>query len=248
MRVWAVLAISCCACGRFGFGSLPADGDVAGDDAGGDAGLADGDASLTPCQGTTHLITDNFDDNVIDTALWGGSYEDSSSRHVETSGRLEIQIGANDANDWAGYATTELYELKDDRTFVEVPLVNAQSGNAILLAWTTLERTDGPSVEFDKGTSDLIFRQRVNEAIFDLASVPYNPVMHRWWQLREKGGVTYWETSPDGVTWTIGHQIPTPGATTALITLAAGAATANPAPDLVVFDNFNGGGAPPWCP
>jgi hypothetical protein len=50
------------------------------------------------------------------------------------------------------------------------------------------------------------------------------------------------------VIWKVGHQQATPGATTALITLAAGAANANPTPDLVVFDNFNGGGVPPSCP
>ena len=112
MRAWVGIAVVCCGCGRFGFGSLPADG---GADSRTDSGGDSGDAPAPSCQGTAHLITDNFDDNAFDGALWGGSYEDSSSRHVETGGRLEIQIGANDANDWAGYATSTLYELKDDR-------------------------------------------------------------------------------------------------------------------------------------
>ena len=60
--------------------------------------------------------------------------------------------------------------------------------------------------------------------------------------------MTYWETSPDGVMWTIQYQQATPGATTALITLSAGTTNAAAQTDVIAFDNFNGGGAPPSCP
>jgi hypothetical protein len=233
------------ACGRLGFRSADADGGAA--DSTGDVGASGdigGDAST--CAGTTHLITDNFDDNTFDASVWGNSYEDSSSRHVEANGRLEIRIGANDADDWAGYGTSTVFQLEDDRVFVEVPIVNSQPGHTILLLWTSLAKTDGPSIEHE-GTR-LIFRRRVSDTINDLGSIPYDAAMHRWWQIRERNGTTFWETSPDAQAWTMQYQEPTPGATTAIITIAAGSSASNPVADLAVFDNLNGGGAPPLCP
>jgi hypothetical protein len=58
----------------------------------------------------------------------------------------------------------------------------------------------------------------------------------------------YWETSPDGVTWTIRFQEATPSVTTAIVSLAAGSGNADPQPDLVAFDNVNGGASQPLCP
>jgi hypothetical protein len=31
---------------------------------------------------------------------------------------------------------------------------------------------------------------------------PYDPVNHAWWRIRESGGTVYFETAPDGLTWT----------------------------------------------
>jgi hypothetical protein len=32
--------------------------------------------------------------------------------------------------------------------------------------------------------------------------IDYSPTQHRWFRFREAAGTTYWDTSPDGVTWT----------------------------------------------
>ncbi|HEY5928372.1 MAG TPA: hypothetical protein VIV11_42090 [Kofleriaceae bacterium] len=253
--MWRVLlcALVLAGCGRFGFGS--AGDDVVDDDASvvtTDGAVADGlvdaaplTADAKPCTGTAHLLTDNFDDNMFNAVVWGNSYEDATSRHVEANGRLEIRMAAGSTDDWAGYVSTMTYQLAGDRAFVEVPVVNAQRGNAVFLLWTSLAKTDGPSVEFERGR--LLLRRRINDSILDRANIAYDATNHRWWQIRELAGTMYWETSPDGVTWTVRHSEPTPSATTAIVVLAAGSGNGDPA-DLVVFDNFNGGGAPPACP
>lgn len=241
MRAWFVVAVLGCGCGRLGFG-LTSDPGSGSDGGPGDGSLVD----AGPCLGTTHQLTDNFDDNTFDAALWGNSYEDTSTRHVEANGRLEIRIAASSTNDWAGYVTTSTYQLAGDRVFVEVPVVNVQRGNTIMLLWTSLAKTDGPSVEHERGR--LVMRRRIADQIFDRVDIAYDATAHRWWQVRERAGTMYWETSPDGALWTIRHQEPTPSVTTAVVTLAGGANNADPDPDLVVFDNLNGGGAPPLCP
>lgn len=35
-----------------------------------------------------------------------------------------------------------------------------------------------------------------------LATFPYDPDLHRWLRLRESAGAVYWDSSPDGFTWT----------------------------------------------
>lgn len=40
--------------------------------------------------------------------------------------------------------------------------------------------------------------------------IPYDPVAHRWWRIRESSGTCYWDTSPDGTNWTNQASAATP--------------------------------------
>lgn len=237
LAIAAVLFAMVSGCGRLAF-----DPGAAPDATIPDAALVD----ARPCSGTAHTAIDNFDDNVRDAALWGNAFMDAVSTHGEADGRLVIDVGANAAGDWAGYVTTSAYELADDRAFVEVLQLSAPGTNTILLLSPNLAETDGPSIESENGM--LIFRLRINDTINDRASIAYDPAAHRWWQIRERAGRTYWELSRDGVNWTIGHDEPTSTPTMVFITLAAGAGLTTGTPGSAMFDNFNGGGAPPACP
>jgi hypothetical protein len=242
-----VFAAACVAgCGRFDFDSNPR-GDASHGDA--DTRAPDGDLiplDARPCGGTTHTITDNFDDNARNTTLWGNAYSDMLTTYAESGGRVVITLGASSPDDWAGYVTTQSYQLADDRVYVEVPqITTGASTNTVLGLFTSVAITDGPSIESEVNT--LQFRRRIGGQIFDRGSVPYSPTEQRWWQIRERGGTTYWETSHDGVTWTVGHQEAT-AETAVFITLSAGTNTVTASPGTAIFDNFNGGAAPPSCP
>lgn len=240
-RAVVVIALASSGCGRFGFDVVDL----------GDAG-PHGDGSIAdvapPCLGTSHLLVDNFDDNAYDAAKWGNAYQDATSRYAEVDGRLELQLSAGVTFDYTGYVSSDLYDYKEDRVFVEVVKGSSQiEGNTLLLLNTTLDHTDGPSVELDTGT--LKMRMRIADVIRDRVTIPYDPVAHRWWQIRERAGRTYWETSPDGVAWTVHHDEPSAANTQTLVTLAAGYDDLAAAQDDVVrFDNLNGGGEPPSCP
>jgi hypothetical protein len=241
--VWLLFAAGC---GRLGFGTTGST-DAAGDGLLDDSVLADTTSfDARPCAGTTHTITDNFDDNMRNVALWGNAYTDNLSGYAETGGRVVITLGANSANDWAGYVTTTGYQLKDDRVFVEVPQISASGTNTMLMAATSTTFNDGPSIESETGR--LEFRKRVAGSIIDLADLPYNAVEHRWWQLTETNGRTYWQLSRDGVSWITWYQEPSAASTTAFITLVAGTNAAQATPGTAIFDNLNGGGAQPDCP
>jgi hypothetical protein len=235
-------------CGRFGFGSSESA------DASRDTTMPLDDSSTPdtstidarPCGGTTHTVTENFDDNMRNVALWGNAYMDTLTAYAETGGRLVINLGVSSANDWAGYISTTGYQLANDRAFVEVPQVSSPGTNTVFLLFASLAFNDGPSIESEGNR--LEFRRRVGGAIMDRADVIYNSTAHRWWQIRESNGTTYWELSPDGTTWTTAYQEPSASNTTAFITLVAGTNSAIPSPGAAIFDNLNGGGAPPDCP
>ncbi len=40
--------------------------------------------------------------------------------------------------------------------------------------------------------------------------LPYDPVLHRWWRIREAGGTLYLETAPQGKVWTERLSAPSP--------------------------------------
>ncbi|MBK9261610.1 MAG: hypothetical protein IPM54_17615 [Polyangiaceae bacterium] len=76
---------------------------------------------------------------------------------------------------------------------------------------------------------------------------------HRFWQFRESGGDTYFETSPDGQNWAIRAQTPTADlfpVDLVQVALGGGAAAGQASPGEVRFDKLNGGGAPKqkYCP
>lgn len=240
-RAIALIALASSGCGRLGFDVV----DLGDDGPNGDGSIAD---TAPPCLGTTHLLVDNFDDNTLDAAKWGKAYDGGMVHHAEANGMLEIQLGVGVTFDYAGYVSTTLYDYADDRVFAEVVNPNTQVvGSTLLLLELTEDHADGPSVEYDAG--NVVMRRRAANVIMDLATLPYDPVAHRWWQLREHAGRTYWETSPDGRTWTTHHDEPSAADTHGFITLAAGYdGQAASQADTVRFDNVNGGGSPPLCP
>jgi hypothetical protein len=72
-------------------------------------------------------------------------------------------------------------------------------------------------------------------------SIVFDPGAHRWLRLREQDGLVYWDTSPDGATWTNHRQATAPPFTLAAIPLniGGGALDATPSAGRVAFDNFN---------
>ena len=82
-------------------------------------------------------------------------------------------------------------------------------------------------------------------AVTSLGSITLNTTTHRWWRFRESGGTTYWDTSPDGVSWTQRFFLANPFALTAVsVYLRTGNWAAASGANYAVFDNFNGGAAP----
>jgi hypothetical protein len=53
---------------------------------------------------------------------------------------------------------------------------------------------------FESGTLYAFYA--VNGVRTTAAQLTYDPVQHAWWRIREASGTVYWDTSPDGTSWT----------------------------------------------
>jgi hypothetical protein len=71
-------------------------------------------------------------------------------------------------------------------------------------------------------------------------NVTYDPVAHRWLRLRHDATTIFWETSPNGTTWTT-QRSKSPGRTwdTIQVRLWTGFFGTEPTPGQTVFDNLN---------
>lgn len=226
MRVgWASAWLVLAGCGRIGFGHLAGDDVAGGDDAG---TVLDG----RPCQGTAHLVTDDFADGAI-SAVWQ-TFADPGTSVVELGGVLELHPATNQNERWAGYESTVRHDLRDDRIFVEVVQVPGVGAQILLAARDRDDRY--VSIEYDR--SDVV--AALSEGSWsELARVGFDPVAHRFWQLRVRDGRMAWETSPDGITWRLLHEAVVPVDLTSIqILLSAGTPDPTSQPGTGHLDNF----------
>lgn len=182
-------------------------------------------------------LVDDFDDGVRGRA-WGLSWESGGCTLAEPGGRARVTPPPGPATATCAYATSARYDLADDAVTVEVPvMVNTATTTdaylAVLVDGDNLLRT----VE-EAGT--LYFQRYVGGTKTNLAFVAYEPALHRWWRIREQGGVVRFQTAPDGVAWTTRAEIATPFPVDAVtVQLAAGTWEPVASPGFVEFDRYN---------
>ncbi len=182
-------------------------------------------------------LHDDFDDNSTNSTLWGGAYS-SSATYAETGGQLEITLSSGGVN-YAGYVSTDVYDLTESSIYVKVPTMcnTATTAEAI---FTLHNSANTNKVEIMQEQGTLYFRHVISGSATNLASVTYNGSTHLWWRISETGGTVYWDTSTDGSSWTNRYSESTPIDITALkVELSAGTYAVVASPGTVEFDNFN---------
>ncbi|WP_375768284.1 vanadium-dependent haloperoxidase [Archangium gephyra] len=180
-----------------------------------------------------HTLTDNFNDNSLNTSKWL-----TYGPVQEVNRRLEFKPDGG-LPGYGGCRATAAYDLTDSFFHVEVSQVLLQSSPT---AETQLfaRGTGSDRVSFVVGGGELVCS--LHGEI--LARPPYDPERHRWWRMRESAKVLHWEVSADGREWTalVSKQLDDAGraALTALtVELQAGCFQATSSPGLAIFDCFN---------
>ncbi|WP_432041414.1 hypothetical protein [Streptomyces cadmiisoli] len=154
--------------------------------------------ALAPLAGTPLAeLVDDFDDNTIDTGLWPNSFGTVS----ETGGRARIPCDAG----YNAYSSALEYTLANSS--VSLRAYAPAGGGATTEAWAQMlikSATGGTDLGFElrMTTDELICFSRTGYFDPGEVDIPYSATDHAWLRVRESGGTTYWDTSPDGTTWT----------------------------------------------
>lgn len=141
-------------------------------------------------------LTDDFQDGVIDPSLWV-----ATAGVAESGGRLIIT--PNTSRPYCRTATAS-YSLIGSQVVTDIPTITANGSTGTLQSAIELSTADA--------SGRLIMRKYANElqvvkyesgVTTGLSFTPYNATTHRFWRVRESGGIVYWETSATGSGWFI---------------------------------------------
>lgn len=181
-------------------------------------------------------LIDNFNDGAI-APDWGNSY----GGVTETGGRARVPCTTG----FAGYQTAYSWTMAGASFFVKVVTVPSPAGATEAYCGVLVNGDNaGTRVGFTVKAVGSLLRMQSDSGYFDPAAVEiaFDPVAHAFLRLREDGTNLYWDTSPDGTTWTNRRTLATPAWITAAVDTCAldmsahrDAGTA----DYAEFDLFN---------
>jgi len=169
-------------------------------------------------------LQDNFNDGAIGPN-WGNSY----GGVTESGGKAHVPCIAGA---YAGYQTAYSWTLAGATFFVAVTAVPAAStateayASVFVNAPGIGDNTDplfGTRIGFVINTVTGLLKFSSESGYFDASAttVTYSATTHKFLQLREDGTNVYWDTSPDGTTWTNRRTLATPAWVTASVDTCA---------------------------
>lgn len=143
-------------------------------------------------------LYDAFDGSSLDTTKWTvvAGYDVTVS---ESSGALNLSVPASVGDFWGGVISNNTYDLTDSAIYVKM----APGGNfyttGIYLQPTNVisPSTVGPAICMSVANGVFLACSNNNSAL-----PSYNSSTMGWLRIRESWGVVYFDTSPDGTTWT----------------------------------------------
>lgn len=185
-------------------------------------------------------LSDNFNDSVIGPN-WGNSYGGAN----ETGGQARVPCIAGS---YAGYQTAYSWTFAGASLFMKVVTTPAASTATDAYCGVMVNAPDvgtsGVRIGFTINAVTGMLRMQSDTGYYDAAAVEitYNATTHAFLRLREDGTNVYWDTSPDGTTWTNRRTLATPAwITTSVDTCALDMSAHRDAgtTDYAAYDLFN---------
>ncbi len=147
-------------------------------------------------------LSDNFNDNSIDTSIWDATGHSNGSV-TEQNSRMEMVLntGAAAGNfDYAKLATKSALYFKMTGSFLRwknITLPNNAEKTAY--GYVTIGVNRAVLWSYNNGTIQAIYSNPTNNSLY---SATYSAGSHAYLRIRESGGTIYFDSSGDGATWT----------------------------------------------
>ncbi|AKT40151.1 hypothetical protein [Chondromyces crocatus] len=181
-----------------------------GGGSGGSPGVGGGGGSggSPTCPGGHVPLVDDFDGPNLSLDWVAGIGLPASIAIAD--GALKVTLPDREAiNMYGGVRSSAVYDLTGCSVFARVDRVTSANTHAFTQIYATAGDDVG-FIEIVQMAGRLVFKQVIGNVNEELKSIPYSPTLHAYWRLREAGGMSYWETSPDGHAWVIQHRAPNP--------------------------------------
>jgi hypothetical protein len=189
--------------------------------------------ALAPKVEAASTLTDDFNDDSIDTTKWN-EVEIVSGVATETGTQVSCALAAS-ANTQAGLISLEQFNLVSSSIAVSVTDYGAASATKQLYLRAKIDVNNSIMVNW-LGTGSLRAYQQISSSLTAIASTTITPTDFR---LRESSGTTYWEYSTDNQdSWNILHSVANPIPVVAVY-LEFGAYDSVGVAATIKFDNFN---------
>jgi hypothetical protein len=188
-----------------------------------------GDVNLSAPDGLVHCPASELID-AFDTGATGpiwSSYSDAGCTVVEGSNVLTLTYDGL-GTDYCGIDGNHRFDLRGSSVVIDA--ADAPDGtNFYAYFQVGLSEDDTTRLEIERDGDRLDIEQLVGGVESGPANIAYDAAAHRWWRIREQAGDVFFETAPDGATWTI-RQTVEAGFDLSMIQVEIGAGHDDPGP------------------
>lgn len=143
-------------------------------------------------------LSDNFDDNSFDTAKWTSYLNGGTGSVTEQNKRLEIVSPATGSQSTGIYADGS-FRLYDSSVIIELLPYTPVTDHFF---WFGVYTGGGPEGYVAIGINESGNINAENHFATLGTPVAYDPLLHRFFRIREASGATYLEFSGNGTSWT----------------------------------------------
>lgn len=184
-------------------------------------------------------LIDTFD-TAVDYGKWSNAYPHMGATPVVESGRLKLQYTGTQ---YCGLISRDMFDLTESGVFAQVvaPTEGFSSRETGILLRSG--GGDHAMLMIVRGASPpgILLRLRQNSSNSDSTLANYDPVAHAWFRMRIVGSTGYWDTSPDGTTWTNRRTVALTPANFAAVTVGVetGQYVDNGTYPVAYFDDLN---------
>ncbi|MFJ8606378.1 hypothetical protein ACIRH0_04190 [Streptomyces sp. NPDC093675] len=143
------------------------------------------------------MLVDSFTAPTINTALWNVITAGTASLDT-VNDQIALQVPTTASTNTFG--TSNLFDATGSRLYAQIGIAANGNGNTRTILRVQLNTNNSMSIRVESG----VFKQvNTTGGTSTTVTLPtYDSHAHRWWRLREAGGVFYADASADGLNWT----------------------------------------------